>query len=65
MPFYTWILKSLKDDGHYYGHTKDLFKKLSKNVIPKLLCSLFCHEPCLPAGRLHEFSLMGLLFVLI
>ena len=28
------------------------FKKLSKNVIPELLCSLFCHE-------LHEFSLMG------
>jgi predicted GIY-YIG superfamily endonuclease len=24
MPFYTYILKSNKDDGYYYGHTKDL-----------------------------------------
>ena len=24
MPFYTYILRSLKDSGYYYGHTKDL-----------------------------------------
>ena len=29
MPFYTYILKSLKDDGYYYGHTADIDNRLS------------------------------------
>ena len=28
MHFYTYILKSLKDNGYYYGHTKDLINRL-------------------------------------
>jgi putative endonuclease len=31
MPFYTYILKSNKDDGYYYGHTKDLENRLQKH----------------------------------
>ena len=31
MPFYTYILKSIKDDGYYYGHTKDLANRLQKH----------------------------------
>ena len=31
MPFYTYILKSTKDDGYYYGHTKDLVNRLQKH----------------------------------
>ncbi|MBK6826100.1 MAG: GIY-YIG nuclease family protein [Chitinophagaceae bacterium] len=27
--FYTYILKSLKDDGYYYGHTADIDNRLS------------------------------------
>jgi putative endonuclease len=28
MSFYTYILKSNKDGGYYYGHTKDLAARL-------------------------------------
>jgi putative endonuclease len=28
MPFYTYILKSIKDEGYYYGHTKDVDNRL-------------------------------------
>jgi putative endonuclease len=31
MPFYTYILKSLKDDGYYYGHTSDIDNRLIKH----------------------------------
>jgi putative endonuclease len=31
MPFYTYILKSLKDSGFYYGHTVDLENRLQKH----------------------------------
>lgn len=31
MPFYTYILKSLKDGSYYYGHTKDLDNRLQKH----------------------------------
>jgi predicted GIY-YIG superfamily endonuclease len=31
MPFYTYILKSLKDDGYYYGHTSDIENRLLKH----------------------------------
>ena len=31
MPFYTYILKSSKDNGYYYGHTKDLANRLQKH----------------------------------
>jgi putative endonuclease len=31
MPFFTYILKSLKDQGYYYGHTKDLENRLTKH----------------------------------
>ncbi|MCP9751483.1 GIY-YIG nuclease family protein [Ferruginibacter sp. HRS2-29] len=31
MPFYTYILKSVKDDGYYHGHTKDLENRLKKH----------------------------------
>ncbi len=36
MPFYTYILKSLKDDGYYYGHTKDLDNRLQKHNTGKV-----------------------------
>ena len=31
MPFYTYILRSLKDNGYYYGHTSDLEARLKKH----------------------------------
>jgi putative endonuclease len=31
MPFYTYILKSSKDDGYYYGHTSDIDNRLIKH----------------------------------
>ena len=36
MPFYTYILKSLKDGGYYYGHTKDLDNRLQKHNTGKV-----------------------------
>ena len=36
MPFYTYILKSLKDNGYYYGHTKDLPNRLLKHNAGKV-----------------------------
>ncbi|MBK8494767.1 MAG: GIY-YIG nuclease family protein [Chitinophagaceae bacterium] len=36
MPFYTYILKSLKDNGYYYGHTKDLSNRLLKHNTGKV-----------------------------
>ena len=36
MPFYTYILKSLKDNGYYYGHTKDLENRLQKHNCGKV-----------------------------
>ncbi len=29
--FYTYILKSDKDNTHYYGHTKDLKRRLKEH----------------------------------
>ena len=31
MPYYTYILKSLKDEGFYYGHTADIENRLQKH----------------------------------
>jgi putative endonuclease len=31
MPFYTYILKSLKDGGYYFGHTSDIDNRLIKH----------------------------------
>ena len=31
MPFFTYILKSQKDQGYYYGHTADLDTRLKKH----------------------------------
>ena len=31
MPYYTYILKSLKDSAFYYGHTMDLENRLQKH----------------------------------
>ena len=31
MPYYTYILKSLKDSGFYYGHTVDLENRLQRH----------------------------------
>ena len=28
MPYYTYLLKSLKDKGYYYGHTADIENRL-------------------------------------
>jgi len=36
MPFYTYILKSLKDGRYYYGHTKDLDNRLQKHNTGKV-----------------------------
>jgi putative endonuclease len=36
MPFYTYIIKSLKDNGYYYGHTKDLSNRLQKHNAGKV-----------------------------
>jgi putative endonuclease len=36
MPFYTYILKSVKDNGYYYGHTKDLVNRLQKHNTGKV-----------------------------
>ena len=29
--FFTYILKSLKDGSHYYGHSKDLVKRFDSH----------------------------------
>ena len=29
--FYTYILKSLKDEGYYFGHTSNLCKRLEEH----------------------------------
>ncbi len=31
MPFYTYILKSLKDNRYYYGHSKDIENRLKSH----------------------------------
>jgi putative endonuclease len=31
MPFYTYILKSEKDCGYYYGHTADIESRLKRH----------------------------------
>lgn len=31
MPFYTCLLKSLKDNGYYYGYTKDIKTRLERH----------------------------------
>ncbi len=31
MPYVVYILKSLKDDGFYYGYTLDLVKRLERH----------------------------------
>lgn len=31
MPFYTYILKSLKDNGYYYGYTANIEERLKKH----------------------------------
>ena len=36
MPFYTYILKSLKDDGYYYGHTADIENRVMKHNTKKV-----------------------------
>ncbi len=36
MPFYTYILRSLKDGGYYYGHTKDLENRLQRHNAGKV-----------------------------
>ena len=36
MPFYTYILKSLKDDGYYYGHTSDIENRLKRHNSKKV-----------------------------
>jgi putative endonuclease len=36
MPFYTYILKSLKDNGYYYGHTSDIDSRLVKHNSKKV-----------------------------
>jgi putative endonuclease len=35
-PNYTYILKSLKDEGYYYGHTSDIEKRLKKHNTKKV-----------------------------
>ena len=34
--YLTYILKSLKDDGYYYGHFKDLEKRLKNHSAGKV-----------------------------
>ncbi len=34
--FYTYVLKSLKDNGYYYGHSKDIQARLHKHNIGKV-----------------------------
>ena len=36
MPFYTYILRSLKDNGYYYGHTKDIDTRLQNHNSKKV-----------------------------
>jgi putative endonuclease len=36
MSFYTYILKSLKDNGYYYGHTSDIDGRLIKHNSKKV-----------------------------
>ena len=36
MLFYTYILKSLKDDGYYYGHTADIENRLKTHNSKKV-----------------------------
>jgi putative endonuclease len=36
MPFYTYILKSIKDEGYYYGHTSDIEKRIKKHNSKKV-----------------------------
>ena len=36
MSFYTYILKSLKDDGYYYGHTADIENRVMKHNAKKV-----------------------------
>ncbi len=31
MPYYVYILKSLKDSGYYYGYTLDIEKRLERH----------------------------------
>ncbi len=36
MSFYTYILKSQKDRGYYYGHTADIENRLQKHNSKKV-----------------------------
>jgi len=34
--FFTYVLKSLKDAGYYYGHTKDMDARLARHHAKKV-----------------------------
>ncbi len=36
MPFYAYILKSLKDDGYYHGHTADIDNRIKTHNSKKV-----------------------------
>jgi putative endonuclease len=36
LPYYTYILKSLTDDGYYYGHCENLKERLKRHNAGKV-----------------------------
>jgi putative endonuclease len=52
MSFYTYILKSLKDGGYYYGHTADIDNRLKKHNSGKVRST----KPRIPFS-LHYFEM--------
>ena len=65
MPIYTYILRSLKDNGFYYGHTSDLEVRLkkhnegkvrsTKSRKPFVIHYFACFQPDLKHGEIHIY----------